>query len=39
VKEYKSTTRGRFADTRINDPGLNFIKDKQWISKANPIAK
>ncbi|CDW78929.1 UNKNOWN [Stylonychia lemnae] len=39
VQEYRAKTKGRFGGTQINDPAINFNKDKKWLLKANPVAK
>ena len=37
-KEYRSTTKGRYATVQVTSPSENLIKDRQWLQKANPEA-
>lgn len=38
VAEYKAKTKGKFADHIAQGPGENFVRDINWIKKANPEA-
>ena len=37
-KEFKVSTKGKFAECVAIDPGDHFRRDITWIKKANPIA-
>ena len=37
-KEFRARFKGKFNTAQVNTANLNWIKDRDWMKKANPLA-